>query len=156
MNFSFCKRNKNKCGTKIVIEPEVSFLAQFYCSFCRTRVDAMDEHCKGCGATLTTNPDEYIEDLDFQYTNKQLKFACRIFNVTHKPLPENHTKEAYRQYISENLDEYNKIKSRRMYSNKKYARSKEDYYSENPFAGPYGTEIVDCYDFGIAPWTGDY
>lgn len=31
-------------------------------------------------------------------------------------------------------------------------KKSEPIISDNPFAGPYGTDIVDCYDCGINPW----
>lgn len=55
-------------------------------------------------------------------------------------------------FIHEHEDVLRKAKQRhRDIIRERQAAKRKTYYSDNSFAGPYGTDIVDCYDFNICP-----
>ena len=73
------------------------------------------------------------------------------------------TKAEAAAYIRANLPAYKKkmqeIKSRE--SDARFKRDmdewfergrKKTYYANGEYSGSYGTEIVDCFDYGICPW----
>ena len=52
------------------------------------------------------------------------------------------------RYMQKAKKEQKRIRRNRILNNS----SRRVYYSENSYSGPYGTDIVDCYDYGICPW----
>ena len=94
-------------------------------------------------------------------TEKQIKYASSISKVLDVPMPESLTRQSLFIFIRDNAPKYKQAwakwrqKEREDYqrylrencSNKGYK-----YYSDNTYAGAYGSDIVDCYDYGICPW----
>ena len=74
-------------------------------------------------------------------TKKQREFARKIALTLNISYNANMTKQEAYFFIRDNIEKYNMIK-----------QLKYIVGSDNPYAGPYGTDIVDCYDFGITPY----
>ena len=88
--------------------------------------------------------------VDEKPTEKQVWAVNKIQSMhiyhTHKEYEmPNYTKVDYQKFISDHIDEYNEYKQ--------WCINRRGlHYFDNPFAGPHGTDIVDCYDYGISPW----
>ena len=76
-------------------------------------------------------------------TQKQVDYATKIARELNINLPIIKTKQSYWDFINANEKRFKELQ----HKNKSF-----DCDYDNPFAGPYGTDIVDCYDFGINPW----
>ena len=83
-------------------------------------------------------------------TEKQkscIEWICNILDVDYTGGDDK--EDAYwfiLRYMQEAKKEQKRIYRKRALNHRRI------YYSENPYSGPYGTDIVDCYDYGICPW----
>lgn len=86
-------------------------------------------------------------------TKKQMELVQKIcYSLKYKYVITEMTKQEAFLFIQDHIKEYRKWCRKNLYSYNYYEDSSKKEYSENPYAGPYGTDIVDCYDFGIFPW----
>lgn len=104
-------------------------------------------------------------------TDKQISYANTIHNAIGVPLPEEKTRQAYFLYIKENHSRYREWRAvckalhigqyarvQNCYPDgsiieTKSKKKKSDYGCyESAYDGPYGSNVVDCYDYGICPW----
>lgn len=83
-------------------------------------------------------------------TEKQKSCIERICNILDVDYTGGDNKEDAYWFILRYMQEAKK-EQKRIYRNR-ILNHRRVYYSENPYSGPYGTGIVDCYDYGIYPW----
>lgn len=93
-------------------------------------------------------------------TEKQINYIKTICRVLDLEVPESPTRQEAFFFIQDHIDDYKAYlhksavlriheKERRQERTREITRQ---YYDENHFAGPYGSDIVDCFDYGIYPW----
>lgn len=94
-------------------------------------------------------------------TEAQVKFAKRIHIWTDIPLPSVMSRQSLFLYIRDNLPKFKVAQEQyRLKQKKEYERYLREncsnkgrkYYSDNCYAGAYGSDDVDCFDYGIYPW----
>ena len=93
-------------------------------------------------------------------TEKQITYAQAISNTLHIDLPEPLTRQSAFIFIRDNIEAYkakrNAIKTMRYYQNYNYYHCSHNRsygcFNDNPYAGAYGNDDVDCFDYGIYPW----
>ena len=98
-------------------------------------------------------------------TDKQISYANAIHHLMGVPLPEEKTKQAYFLYIRDNYKDYREWRAvckalhigdyaRPVNHTHVESKKKKSSYGcyESAYDGPYGSDIVDCYDYGICPW----
>lgn len=93
-------------------------------------------------------------------TEKQISYAEAISNTLHIDLPNPMTRQSLFIFIRDNIEAYkkeqNKIKTMQYYQNYNYYHCSHNRsygcFNDNPYAGAYGNDEVDCFDYGISPW----
>ena len=90
-------------------------------------------------------------------TEAQKKAIRTICFALHIDLKEWQIKDMSRQdafiFIRDHKKIYNEaIRRHNEIMRERRAERRKTYYSDNVYAGPYGSDIVDCFDMGIFPW----
>ena len=89
-------------------------------------------------------------------TEKQMKYIKSIAWTLGIDYDKSMDITEARDFISEHIDEFKAKRKQNYLRHLRHSFESRTSVSrscnEDPFQGPHGSEIVDCFDYGIYPW----